>query len=191
MADATKTEEAKKEAAVTETAPPADAAQVRITLDETSADAAYSNFCRVTGTPEEVIIDFALNPNPFSQQDQNVKIDKRLVLNHYTAKRLFAALQHLRHNKHEVIIFHVVDKKTEMEFDFPNRPLTFIDLESGEEVKANPVDVRENYLSQMAAFHSDLKIRCGQYQIDFVEADVNDGVNPILLEYMLKRQKLY
>lgn len=106
MADATKTEEAKKEAAVTETAPPADAAQVRITLDETSADAAYSNFCRVTGTPEEVIIDFALNPNPFSQQDQNVKIDKRLVLNHYTAKRLFAALQQtiLRHEQNFGVI---------------------------------------------------------------------------------------
>jgi hypothetical protein len=104
---------------------------------------------------------------------------------------LFAALQHLRHRKHEVIIFHVVDKKTELDFDFPNRPLTFIDLESGEEVKANPVDVRENYLSQMQAFNTDLKLRCGQYQIDFVEADIHEGVNPILMQYMLKRQKLF
>jgi len=104
---------------------------------------------------------------------------------------LFAALQHLRHRKHEVIIFHVVDKKTELDFDFPNRPLTFIDLESGEEVKANPVDVRENYLAQMEALNTDLKLRCGQYQIDFVEADIHEGVNPILMQYMLKRQKLF
>jgi uncharacterized protein (DUF58 family) len=104
---------------------------------------------------------------------------------------LFAALQHLRHNKHEVIIFHVVDKKTELEFDFPNRPHTFVDLESGEEIKANPIDIRQTYLEQMEAFHQELKVRCGQYHIDFIEADVNAGVNPVLMQYMLKRQKLF
>lgn len=107
MADV-KTEDPKKtkEGDVTETTPPAEAQQVRITLDDSSLDAAYSNFCRVTGTPEEVIIDFALNPNPFSQQDQTVKIDKRLVLNHFTAKRLFAALQQtiLRHEQNFGVI---------------------------------------------------------------------------------------
>lgn len=80
--------------------------QVRIELDDTAVQAAYSNFCRVTGTPEEVIVDFALNPNPFSQQDQTVKVDNRLVLNFYTAKRLFAALQQtiLRHEQNFGVI---------------------------------------------------------------------------------------
>ena len=80
--------------------------QVKITLDESSVEASYSNFCRVTGTPEEVIIDFALNPNPFARQDQTVKIDKRLVMNQYTAKRLFAALQQtiLRHEQNFGVI---------------------------------------------------------------------------------------
>jgi len=80
--------------------------QVRITLDESSVEASYSNFCRVTGTPEEVIIDFALNPNPFSRQDQKVKIDKRLVMNQYTAKRLYAALQQtiMRHEQNFGVI---------------------------------------------------------------------------------------
>ena len=104
---------------------------------------------------------------------------------------LFAALQHLRHNKHEVIIFHVVDKKTEMDFDFDNRPMTFVDLESGQEIKANPIDIRENYLEQMHAFHEQLKVRCGQYHIDFIEADINEGVNPILTQYLIKRQRLF
>jgi uncharacterized protein (DUF58 family) len=104
---------------------------------------------------------------------------------------LFAALQHLRHNKHEVILFHVVDKKTELDFEFDNRPYTFIDLETGQQVKANPADIRENYLTQMTKFYGDLKIRCGQYGIDFVEADIAGGVNPILLQYLIKRQKLY
>ena len=80
--------------------------QVKITLDDKDVTALYANFCRVTGTPEEVIVDFALNPNPFSQQDQNVKVDNRLVLNHYTAKRLYAALQQtiMRHEQNFGVI---------------------------------------------------------------------------------------
>lgn len=89
----------KNDAAVTEK--PAEGQQIRITLEDADVRAAYSNFCRVTGTPEEVIIDFALNPNPFSQQDQKVKVDQRIVLNQFTAKRLFAALQQtiMRHEQ--------------------------------------------------------------------------------------------
>jgi len=80
--------------------------QIRITLDDKEVDASYSNFCRVTGSPEEVIIDFSLNPNPFSREDQTIKIDKRLVLNYFTAKRLFAALQQtiLRHEQNFGVI---------------------------------------------------------------------------------------
>ena len=92
----------KNEGKITETpAPAGEGRQVRITLDDKSLEASYSNFCRVTGSPEEVIIDFALNPNPFSREDQTVKIDQRLVLNYYTAKRLFAALQQtiIRHEQ--------------------------------------------------------------------------------------------
>lgn len=104
---------------------------------------------------------------------------------------LFAALQHLRHNKHEVILFHVADERMEMDFDFDNRPYTFVDMESGEEVKLNPNEVKDHYLKQVRKFREELKIKCGHYHIDFVEADINKGVNPILMEYMLKRQKLY
>lgn len=104
---------------------------------------------------------------------------------------LFAALQHLKHNKHEVIVFHVSDQKTELDFDYANRPYTFVDAESGEEVKVNPVDIREQYTEQVKAFRSNLKVKCGQYGIDFVAAQVNEGVNPILLQYLIKRQKLF
>jgi len=86
--------------------PAGEQSQIRITLDEAGVDASYSNFCRVTGTPEEVIIDFALNPNPFSRQDQTVKVGRRLVMNHFTAKRLFAALQQtiMRHEQNFGVI---------------------------------------------------------------------------------------
>ncbi|MCD4680118.1 MAG: DUF58 domain-containing protein [Bacteroidales bacterium] len=104
---------------------------------------------------------------------------------------LFSALQHLRHNKHEVVLFHVVDKKKELDFDFDNRPYKFIDLESGRELKAHPNEVKENYIKSINAFKKELKLRCGQYRIDFVEADINKGFQQILLPYLLKRERLF
>ncbi len=106
------------------------------------------------------------------------------------AEDLFSALQHLRHNKHEVILFHVKDKKLEQQFEFKNRPYKFIDLESGEEVKFNPVDVREEYTSAVDEYFSALKLKCGQYKIDLVEADINDDFEKILHAYLIKRGKL-
>jgi hypothetical protein len=66
--------------------------QAEITLNEKSAHVAYSNFARVTATPEEVIVDFALNPNPFVGGKQEVMVTQRLIMNFYTAKRLCSAL---------------------------------------------------------------------------------------------------
>lgn len=106
------------------------------------------------------------------------------------ADKLFSALQHLKHNKHEVILFHVTDKKHELEFDYENRPYTFVDMESGEEVKAHPAEVKEAYLSAMQKFHHELKLRCGQYRIDFVEADINEGYAQVLMPYLLKRTRM-
>jgi uncharacterized protein (DUF58 family) len=111
--------------------------------------------------------------------------------NSQKADELFSALQHLRHNKHDVIIFHVVDHKKEVDFEYENRPYTFTDMESGEEIKVNPADIRDTYISRMAEFRRDLKLKCGQYQIDFVEADINEGFNPILMQYLIKRQKMF
>jgi hypothetical protein len=66
--------------------------QSEIILNDSNAHSAYSNFARVTATPEEVIIDFALNPNPFVQGKHEVKISQRLIMNFFTAKRLCRAL---------------------------------------------------------------------------------------------------
>ncbi|QDV28649.1 hypothetical protein Spb1_05130 [Planctopirus ephydatiae] len=52
----------------------------------------YSNFARVAGTPEEVVVDFGLDPMPFSNTARQIKISERVVMNYYTAKRLWAAL---------------------------------------------------------------------------------------------------
>lgn len=108
-----------------------------------------------------------------------------------TADQVFSALQHLRHNKHEVILFHVIDQAKEVEFDFENRPYKFVDMESGHELKVNPSEVKEQYVAQLRAYKNELKLRCGQYRIDFVEADINKGFKQILLPYLLKREKMY
>lgn len=104
---------------------------------------------------------------------------------------MFQALQHLKYNKHEVILFHVTDKNKELDFDFDNRPYKFIDVESSKELKINPSEVKAHYIESVKAFESQLKTRCGQYQIDFIEADINLGFYQVLFPYLKKREKLY
>lgn len=106
-------------------------------------------------------------------------------------EELLSALQHLRYNKHEVIIFHVKDKRMEEEFEFSNRPHIFIDMESGREIKFSPNEIRETYKQKIAQFYQELKLRCGQFQIDFIEADINEGFREVLLPYLIKRSKLF
>jgi uncharacterized protein (DUF58 family) len=106
------------------------------------------------------------------------------------AEELFSALQHLKHNKHEVVLFHVVDKEKEMDFEFDNRPYRFIDMETGEEVKLHPSQIKETYLAQMADYKKELMLKCGQYKIDFVEADINLGFDQVLMPYLVKRTRM-
>ncbi len=103
---------------------------------------------------------------------------------------LFSALQHLRYNKHEVVLFHVVDKRLELDFKFENRPYQFVDIESGQEVKVHASQVREAYLRNMDDFRKQLLLKCAQYRIDFVEADVQKGYKQVLMPYLLKRGKM-
>lgn len=105
-------------------------------------------------------------------------------------EKLFGAMQHLKHNKHEVVLFHVVDKSKEINFEFENRPYVFIDMESGEKVRLQSNQVREHYVKQMAQFKEDLKFKCLQYRIDFVEADINEGFRHILQSFLVKRSKM-
>jgi uncharacterized protein (DUF58 family) len=106
------------------------------------------------------------------------------------ADEIFAALQHLRYAKHEVILFHVTDKKKELDFEFENRPYLFVDMENGEEVRLQPNQVKEFYTKQVGAFTEQLRMKCLQFKIDFVEADINRGFLPILQTWMAKRAKM-
>jgi len=103
---------------------------------------------------------------------------------------LFKALQHLKHNKHEVIVFHVIENDTELLFNFEDRPMEFIDLENGDRLRLNPGDVKKHYQQEATKFHRALKMRCNQYKIDFIEADVKMDFNNILQTYLIKRAKM-
>jgi len=104
---------------------------------------------------------------------------------------LFQALQHLRYNKHEVILFHVTDHKQEREFGFSNRPYRFIDLETGHQVKFNPHEVKSHYIDTVKNYFNELKVKCGQYKIDLAEADINQDFKQVLYAYLLKRKRLF
>ncbi len=104
---------------------------------------------------------------------------------------LFSALQHLKYNKHEVILFHTVDRERELEFRYDNRPYLFVDLETGDKVRLRGNAVKEHYVEQVRKFETELRLRCAQYKIDFVEADINKDFKLVLQPYLMKRGRLY
>lgn len=113
------------------------------------------------------------------------------LLSGESEEELMSALQHLRYNKHEVILFHVTDKRQELDFEFQNRPYKFIDLETGSVVRLNPADIKEDYRKFTKSFNENLKYKCGQYKIELIEADINKDFKEVLLPYLIKRRKLY
>lgn len=102
---------------------------------------------------------------------------------------LFDALRHLKYNKHEVILFHVFDKEKELLFDFDNKPRRFVDVETGEFINLYADNIKENYEKAVASFFYDLRMKCSQYQIKYVEANINDSFDKILTTYLVERQK--
>ncbi|MEN7546858.1 DUF58 domain-containing protein [Rapidithrix thailandica] len=105
-------------------------------------------------------------------------------------KEMFSALQHLKHNNHEVLLFHVYDKKTELDFDFPERPTVFIDLETGQKEKAQPAQVKEYYQKKIHQRFQEIKYKCGQFKIDFIEVDIQHDIDQILQAYLIKRARM-
>ncbi len=103
---------------------------------------------------------------------------------------LMAALQHLKHKKHEVLLFHVSDHKTEFNFEFDNRPYEFIDAESKEKIRLNPAGIKTQFRQQMDQKHHDLYLKCAKLKIDLIEADINEGFDQILKAYLIKRGKM-
>jgi uncharacterized protein (DUF58 family) len=102
-------------------------------------------------------------------------------------EEIFEAIQHLKYLKNEVIIFNIHDKKHELDFDFENRPYHFIDLETNEQIKLNPNQFKEMYTTKMNEFKKEIALRCAQFKIDLIDANLEDGFYPVLNAWLIKR----
>lgn len=103
---------------------------------------------------------------------------------------VFSALQHLRYNKHEVIVFNVIDHKKEIHFAYQNKPIKFIDYESGETIKIRPQEIQELYKEKITKFLDLLRLKSLQMGIDIMSADINEDFNKVLRAFLIRREKL-
>ncbi len=99
------------------------------------------------------------------------------------------AIQHLKYNKHEVIVFHITDKEHEIDFQLPNRPIRVIDMETQEEIRLQPIEFKANYQEKVNSYFENLKLKLGQQNIDFVSIDTNEPLDFLLQQFLLKRRK--
>ncbi len=103
---------------------------------------------------------------------------------------LLKALRHLRHRGHEVIVFHVLEGQTERRFNFPDRPMLFRDVETGEEISLQPSQLREHYEEAVEHFTDTFRRSCLEHDIDFAELDTNEAYDTALMAYLNKRSRL-
>ena len=101
---------------------------------------------------------------------------------------LFNALQHLKHDKHKVVLFHVIDDKTELHFDYDNAPRKFIDIENGEEVTLFAENVKEIYEENVQSYFKKLAQTCAQNKIKYVPVNVGADFEKILTTYLVEKQ---
>ena len=103
-------------------------------------------------------------------------------------EKLFAALQHLKHNKHKVVLFHVMDYKTELNFDFDSAPRRFVDLESGEEIAVFADTIKESYEKKMQDYFEKVAMTCAQNKIKYIPVSVGENFEKILTAYLIEKQ---
>ncbi|MDV7187815.1 DUF58 domain-containing protein [Lutibacter sp. TH_r2] len=103
-------------------------------------------------------------------------------------EELFEALRHLKYNKHELVLFHTYDGKSELDFDFEDTPKKFVDVESGEEINLYASSVQKKYKEEVKKYFNDLKLKCMQYKIDYVPVDINKGFEQVLISYLISRK---
>lgn len=103
---------------------------------------------------------------------------------------LLKALRHLRHRGHEVLVFHVLESETERNFQFPDVPMVFRDMETGEEISLQPAQLKEHYAEAVKLFSDTFRRRCLEHNVDFIELDTGASYDQALLAYLNKRRKL-
>ncbi|MCS7077614.1 MAG: DUF58 domain-containing protein [Bacteroidia bacterium] len=105
------------------------------------------------------------------------------------SEEIFSALKHLKHNKHEVVIFHILDKKTEIDFAFSTGQITFKDIETGQEIKVQTNQIKSAYQKAIQSYKQKLLYKCGEYNIDFNSIDIAEPFEVALRRFLIKRTK--
>lgn len=103
--------------------------------------------------------------------------------------RLFEALRHLRYNKHKLVLFHVMDKAKEAYFEFDEAPKRFTDVETGNSINLYASSVKADYRKAVETYYNSLQLTCARYKIKYVEADITQGFDKILLTYLSEKQR--
>ena len=104
-------------------------------------------------------------------------------------ERLFESLRHLKYNKHEVILFHLTDRKTELEFSFDNTPRRFTDVESGQRIDLYPENVRESYQEALQDYLKSIRLVCGKYGIKYFPVDIAEPFARVINTFLVERQR--
>ena len=147
-------------------------------------------------------ISLEANPAPQTETYANLhliaeKIKRRSLIILFTDmfqstvsdEALFDALRHLKYNKHEVVLFHVMDRGTEFSFNFENTPKRFLDMETGIHLDLYADSVKEAYEREVGNYFGDLRLKCAQYRIKYVAVDVRDDFSKVMNTFMVERQK--
>jgi len=103
--------------------------------------------------------------------------------------KLFEALRHLKFNKHEVVLFHLLDHETEMHFNFENSPKRFLDVETGEHIDLYADNIKADYEQELNRFMENLKMQCARYRIKYVPVDIREKFAKVLNTFMTERQQ--
>jgi len=106
------------------------------------------------------------------------------------AQELLSALQHLKYNKHEVLLFHIIDDEKEMNLEFENRPYNFEDMETGAIVRLNPEEFKSVFSEKMGKYRAYIQSQCLKYGIDYIFCDMQESPNLALSKYLVKRNKM-
>ena len=103
---------------------------------------------------------------------------------------VFEALRHLKYNKHQVILFHVVDQIHEVDFNFDNSPKKFVDVETGDQVQLYADQVKDDYQKAVKSYFKALSLKCAQYKINYQQVDINQGFDQILRSFLAEKVRV-
>ncbi|MEM7483843.1 MAG: DUF58 domain-containing protein [Bacteroidota bacterium] len=102
--------------------------------------------------------------------------------------QLFEALRHLKYNKHAVVLFHLLDHKHELQFDFENTPKRFVDVETGTHIDLYADNIKNAYNEKVKQYQENLKLKCAQYGIKYIGVDIGSNFSQVLNAFMIERQ---